>query len=325
MKILRRLVPFALLLLILGTGAGLWLKHDEVLDWMAARDYEPSTVIQSLVTDAGMTPYAERLFYANRPAVEGKEAFNKHCTDPSEQVAVLGCFTGNRQGIYIYDITDTRLSGIEQVTAAHEMLHQAYQRLPQGELTRINGLLQEYHDLKASKKLKEKIASYKTSEPDQLQNEMHSIFGTEATDLPAELETYYRQYFVSREKVLALHQKYQAEFDKRLAKIAKYEKQLTSIKKQIEANKQELDRREEELMSRRASMDADLAAKRIEEYNASVSSYNALVSQYRGLIDSTNRQVRNFNRLLAERNELAVQERELEDAIDSSIKTAPKE
>ena len=325
MKFVRRALPYVLLVLLSAGTVVFWTHHNQFLDWLASRGYQPSAEIQKLVTDTGMTPYATELFYANRPAVEAKAEFNQHCTDPSEQVAVLGCFTGNRMGIYVYDVTDERLQGIEQVTAAHEMLHQAYQRLNKKEKTRINGLLQEYHDLHASQKLKDKIASYKKSEPDQLQNEMHSIFGTEASDLPAELETYYKQYFGDRKQVLALYQKYQAEFDQRIAQIEAYDARLTELKDNIEANKKELSDREKELRQKRNQLDAYLAANRIPEYNAAVPPFNSLVVAYRNLVDQTNNMVDEFNSTLAQRNALAVQERQLEAAIDSKVDTAPKQ
>jgi hypothetical protein len=325
MDFARRIWPPILLALLVAVGGVFWFRHNEVFDWVAARGYEPSGVVGALVADTSMSSYAKQLFYANRPAVEGKDEFNKHCTDPSEQVAVLGCFVGNRLGIYIYDVTDERLNGIEQVTAAHEMLHQAYQRLDRQEKTRINGLLQEYHDLKASQMLKDKIASYKNTEQEHLQNEMHSIFGTEAVDLPKELEAYYKQYFTDRGKVLALHQKYQSEFDQRIAKIKEYDMQLSDLKLKIEANKGDLDAREAQLRQDRGEMDAYLAADRISEYNAAVPAFNKQVTTYRNLVNATNKMVEQFNNLLKERNDLAVQERELEDAIDSSIDTAPRQ
>jgi hypothetical protein len=325
MNFVRRIWPSTLLALLVAAGVVFWFRHNEVFDWVAAKGYEPSSLVESLATDTAMSSYAKRLFYANRPAIEGKAEFNKHCTDPSEQVAVLGCFVGNRLGIYVYDVTDERLSGIEHVTAAHEMLHQAYQRLDRQEKTRVNGLLQEYHDLKASQMLKDKIASYKNTEQEHLQNEMHSIFGTEAIDLPTELEVYYKQYFTDRSKVLALHQKYQSEFDQRIAKIKDYDAQLSDLKLRIEANKVDLDAREESLRQDREQMDDYLAADRISEYNAAVPGFNAQVAAYRKIVNTTNSMVEQFNSLLAERNALAVQERQLEDAIDSSVDTAPRQ
>src|SRR5688500_6831831 len=102
MNFVRRIWPPTLLVLLVVVCGVFWLKHNEVFDWVAAKGYESSSLVDSLVADTAMTSYAKRLFYANRPVVEGKAEFNKHCTDPSEQVAVLGCFVGNRLGIYIY-------------------------------------------------------------------------------------------------------------------------------------------------------------------------------------------------------------------------------
>lgn len=317
MRFIRRLLLSLGFVFVIG---GLWLRHNEVLDWLATRSYQPPAVVEQLATDTTMTPYAKRLFYVNHPAVEAKQAFNGHCTDPSEQVAVLGCFTGDRMGIYLYDVTDERLQGIEQVTAAHEMLHQAYERLKKSEKTRINGLLQAYHDLSASQELKDKIASYKASEPTELQNEMHSIFGTEADNLPVELETYYQQYFTNRKHVLDFYHKYQSEFEQRRAQIVDFDSQLEALKAQIDAKKSDLASRATTLEQRRAQMDSYLAANNVSAYNAAVPGYNALVGQYREVLNDANALVNDFNSLLERRNQLAVQERELEDAIDSTIK-----
>lgn len=322
MRFLRRFWPHALLIAMMVGGGAVWMQHEELLDWAAARNYQPAAAVQNLVNETTMTPYAKRLFYANRPALEGKAEFNAHCTDPSEQVAVLGCYTGNRNGIYLYDVTDERLNGIEQVTAAHEMLHQAYDRLDQGERTRINGLLQSYHDLTATPALKNKIASYNTTEPDHLQNEMHSIFATEALNLPPELEEYYQRYFTSRAQLVAFHQRYQSDFDTRRAQLADYDNRLAVLKTRIDAAKQDLDQREQTLRARRVQLDGYLDANQIETYNAAVPGFNALVVAYRDKLNETNRLVEEFNHLLGERNALAVQERQLEQAIDSQIDPA---
>lgn len=324
MRFIRRFWPQALLVLLLVSGVVFWSRHNEILDWVATRGYTPPAHVAALVEDTTMTPYAQRLFYVNRPAVQNRHEFNENCTDPSEQVAVLGCFVGNRMGIFIYDVTDERLEGIKQVTAAHEMLHQAYQRLSKKEKARINKLLEDYYKNRASDKLRNKVASYQHSNQEQLLNEMHSIFGTEAPGLPAELEEYYSRYFADRSRVLALYQRYQSEFDDRIARINELDERLSTLKSGIEADKAELERMEEDLRRRRDQLDAYLASGAIATYNAAVPGFNADVVAYRNMVDAINRDVEYFNRLLAERNEIAVQERELEEAIDSSVDTASR-
>lgn len=324
MSFIRRFWPQVMLVLLLVFGVVFWTRHNEILDWVATRGYNPPAHIAALAEETAMTPYAKQLFYVNRPAVQDKHEFNKNCTDPSEQVAVLGCFVGNRMGIYIYDVTDERLEGIKQVTAAHEMLHQAYQRLSKKERERVNKLLQDYYDNHASEKLRSKIFSYQHQDKKHLLNEMHSIIGTEVPDLPAELEEYYSRYFTDRSRVVVLYQRYQSEFDNRIARIRELDERLTSLKAEIEADKEELERMEEDLRRRREQLDMYLARGDIARYNAAVPGFNADVIAYRNMVDAINRDVERFNSLLAERNELAVQERELENAIDSSLDTASR-
>lgn len=325
MKLFSRIAFYVISIVLLAAGIGFWIKHDEVLDWAATRNYQPPAEIEQMAADTAMTPYAKRLFYANQPVVADKDEFNQRCVDPTELVAVLGCYLGNRMGIYIYNVTDERLHGIKQVTAAHEMLHQAYERLGADERQRIDALLEEYYEARADERLREKIAIYQRSGSKHLSNEMHSIFGTEAPDLPAELEKYYQRYFEDRRRVLELFQGYRAEFDERISQIEAYDEQLDSLRTRINDGRQELVERERELHTRRARLDADLAANRIDEYNSGVPGFNALVREYHSLINQINSMVDEHNRTLEARNALAVEERELEAAIDSRVDAAPSQ
>ena len=128
-----------------------------------------------------------------------------------------------------------------------------------------------------------------------------------------------------KEKMKELHQKYQAEFDQRIAQIEAYDEHLTDLKGRIEANRKELDIREKDLRNKRSQLDLYLAQSRIDEYNAAVPGFNAGVVSYRNMVDQTNSMVDEFNRTLADRNALAVQERQLEAAIDSKVDSAPKQ
>jgi hypothetical protein len=325
MKFVRRFAPYLVLVVLLVTGGTLFVRHNEVLDWFWLRNYDPPASIRALSLDTGMTPYAERLFYVNKPSLEERDAFNDHCRDVSDQVAVLGCYTGDRQGIYLYNVPEPRLAGIIQVTAAHEMLHQAYDRLPGSERKNIERQLQEYYDKSAHQALKSQVDSYKKSEPDQLLNEMHSIFGTQASKLPAELETYYARYFKDRQKLITYYQAYQSEFDKRKALVAEYDRRLGELKPQIEAGKKDLDTRESDLKTERDKLNQYLDMQQIATYNAAVPGYNAQVNAYRNKLKEVNDMVDTYNRILGERNAIAVQERELQQAIDSHLSPANKQ
>jgi len=269
-----------------------------------------------------MTPYARRLFYANKPQIESRTAFNNHCSNTFDQASVLGCFTGNRQGIYIYDVTDTRLDGIQQVTAAHEMLHQAYERLSGSERTRVDNLLLAYSKTVTDPALKDKLAAYQKTEPHDVVNEMHSVFGTEVATLPPALEQYYRHYFTDRAKITKFHTQYQQAFTARTEQIASYDAQLNSLKKQIGADKATIAAQEKTLQVQRAQLDANTASNQIDAYNAAVPGFNAQVDAYKALVAQTNSLIDQYNKLIDARNSIAVQEQQLQQAIDSHANTA---
>src|SRR5206468_584885 len=127
-----------------------------------------------------------------------------------------------------------RLSGVEEVTSAHEMLHAAYDRLSTKERNRVDELLQNYYDHQLTdQRIRATIDAYKASEPNDLQNEMHSIFGTEIATLPPELENYYSQYFADRSKVTTLAGEYEQEFTSRKTEIQSYDTQLDGLRAQI--------------------------------------------------------------------------------------------
>ncbi len=320
MNKVRRFWPYLLMVALVAASVLIWWHRDYLRDTWSLRGYEPPEEIVSLATDTAMTPYAERLFFVNQPELNDKEAFNNNCSELQEEVAVLGCFRGDRNGIYIYNITDPRLMGVEQVTAAHEMLHQAYDRLSTRERRRIDALLKDFYLSKlADESVKNKIALYEKNGTENLTTELHSIFGTEIAELPAELEEYYARYFSDRQKVVTFRAQSQAAFDDYRQKIADYDARLAELKPRIESGEAELVRRQQELRERRASLDSLLANDQVGSYNAAVPGYNELVFEYNTLLTNTKALIEQYNSVVVERNEVAVQARELSEALDSRL------
>jgi hypothetical protein len=319
----RRYWPAIVLVLLIAVLAGILWQHDRLSDWLVTRGYAaPASVVQ-LAQDDQFTAYANRLFYVNKPQIETRDSFNKHCSSAKDQVTVLGCYTGNRQGIYIYDITDARLEGIKQVTAAHEMLHQAYDRLDAKTKATVNRELQDYYKTVTDPGLKAKIATYQRTEPHDVVNEMHSVFGTEVAKLPAPLEQYYSRYFQDRSKITGYHDTYQAAFDQRTAQIADYDKQIASLKKQIADDKASIAAQEKDLQTQRSHMNDLLSANQTGDYNALVPGFNYQVNIYKQTVEDTNNLIDQYNNLIDSRNQIAVQEQQLQSAIDSHASAAP--
>jgi prefoldin subunit 5 len=322
----RQLFLWVILLLIIASGVMVWLWHDTILDWVHTRDYTPPQDIVTLADDTTMTPYGKRLFYVNFPVIQDKTQFNVSCPDASHEVAVLGCYSGNRNGIYLYRVADARLGGITQVTAAHEMLHQAFDRLSPGEKKRVTALLQDYYDHKLSdKNIKDKIDSYKKLEPNDLVSEMHSVFGTEVDTLPPDLETYYKQYFTDRSKVVAFRNRYVSAFSERERQVAVYDAQRDDLKHRIDQAQTDLTTWEKRLRDQRDQMNGYLAANDVERYNALVPAFNAQVAAYKAKVTSTNDLINEYNSITDTRNTLTAQEQELIKAQDSHASSADTE
>lgn len=317
---LRKILPYIVLTAVMAGSVVLWAQREHVLDWWYLRGYEPSAEISVIAEDTMMTDFAKRLFFVNHPTLDDKVAFNQNCSGIIEEVAVLGCYHGDRLGIYLYDVADTRLDGIEQVTAAHEMLHQAYDRLSNKERENINKLLQDFYDNGLeSQSVRDKITLYENDGTHDLLNEMHSIFGTEVETLPAELEEYYQRYFSDRSKVFAFHKQSRAAFEEFRKKITNYDNQLANLQQQIDNSEKDLSSMLAELEAERKRLDQLLANNQVNEYNSGVPGFNAKVNDYNNLLSTTQSLVDQHNQLVQERNDIAVQASDLNAALDSRL------
>jgi predicted phage-related endonuclease len=325
MKWFRKFWPYVLLVILLACNVLVWVERQNIADWWKLRNYTAPAEISSLASETTMTDYAKRLFYVNHPVLEDKQAFNEHCSDKSEETAVLGCYHGNRRGIYLYAVTDPRLDGVRQVTAAHEMLHQAYDRLSASEKERISGLLDDfYKNHLEDESIKTKIDNY-NKQGAELDNEMHSIFATEVRELTPELEEYYGQYFTDRVAIVTYSEAYQAEFTRRKEQVKAYDAQLSSLKDQIDTNKRDLKSKLSILKDKEKEINQDVADRNQAEYQADVAEYNQMVEVYNSELADTRALISEYNDIVAARNDIAVQEQELQEALDSRLNEPAKQ
>jgi hypothetical protein len=306
-KWLLVVVPFALL------GLGFFFRQD-IYDWARLYNYNPPKAVVELADNTTMNNKTRRLFYVYHPKIENKSEFNQDCNIPEFSI-ILGCYIKNR-GIYLYKITDKRLDGVVEVTAAHETLHATYDRLSDTERAEVDSMLDNaYHKLD-NRRIRDTIKQYEKNDPSSVHNELHSILGTEVRNLPTELENYYKKYFSDRQKIVEYSERYEAEFSSRQLRVAEYDIQLTRLKRQIDADQARLASMAQQLTEDRAELESlrsnpSAYNARVDDFNADVSSYNALVSDTKRLIDD-------YNALVKKRNNLAVEVQGLVKAIDST-------
>ena len=206
-----------------------------VLDQVSAWQYKPSSEVVAFADRTTMTDLGRVYFYASRPAVEESQDIKTDCSKQEQNTAILGCYDG--RNIYVYNVTNAQLDGIREVTAAHEMLHAAYDRMSKTERAQVDTLVEaEYVKLQDDKDFAERMAFYARTEPGERDNELHSVIGTEVSNLSPELEAHYKKYFADRAKIVSLHERYASVFTSLQTKSNELSDQLTALGNDIEAS-----------------------------------------------------------------------------------------
>jgi methyl-accepting chemotaxis protein len=312
-----KLIVKAFALFVLAGILGIYLIGPQrIADWLAYRSYEPPQEISVMVSATGMSDEGEFYFYASQPQLNNKDSFNANCPFPEKNL-VLGCYSDRL--IYIFDVNDQRIPQVEEITAAHEMLHAVYERLSDGERESIDKLIMEAASKIEDENLSETIALYDSDGPGVVENELHSILGTEYGDLPPELEEHYGKYFDNRDAVIALSDEYRKVFDSVQAKITKMDKQITNLRKAINSLEKTLESKSKSINNESARLDTLLRQDKIAQYNAGVPAYNASIAEFNRLVEQYRQEVADYNKLVDRRNKIALEQNSLVQSLDSKF------
>lgn len=316
MDVFKRFIRTVLLAGVVALPFVVFWQQRNISDWWRLRDYVPPARIVELADNTQMTDEGRKLFYLHKPELNDRDAFNRNCKG-FEQTIVLGCYVTN-QAIYIFDVQDARLEGIEEVTSAHEMLHAAYDRLSVSEREAVDRMTQSAFDGLRDARLAEVVESYRQRDASVVSNELHSILATEFRTLPKQLEDYYERYFHDRLTVVGFSEKYEAVFTEQMNRIKTLSDQIAAIENDLQAQIRSVDELETGLSADADRLNSLRAQNRVDEYNAGVSPYNARIGQYRRLIADYNAKVQRMNQLVEEHNSVAFEQKKLTDAIDSN-------
>jgi hypothetical protein len=194
-------------LLIFGFAGWLLLNRQYVADQVSVWAYQAPADIKAIEDRIDFTGKGQFYFYTAQPEIAPADNFNEGCPRQESGSPILGCYTAEKR-IFIYDITNPQLDGIEEVTAAHEMLHAAWDRMSDWERRDLGKLLRAEYSQIVNPELKERMDYYARTQPGEFENELHSIIGTEFPSISNELEQHYKMYFDDRARVVALHDKY---------------------------------------------------------------------------------------------------------------------
>ena len=238
------------MILLLVIAALIILNREWIYDFYRGVTYQPSSEMARIRSDLELTGQGEFLFNAAQPELNEAEEFNSYCRGGTSETAVLGCY--RNRNIYVYDITDTRLDGIRELTSAHELLHVKWARMSDNEKTALVEPLTRTFEVNKSY-LGDEIDQYDT---DEKQEELYVRAGTEVADLPEVLEKHYAEIFKDQDKVVSYYNKYINVF-------RSLEKEMNDLKTEMSAISTEINEKTTEY------------SKRVEQLNANINSFNS--------------------------------------------------
>jgi hypothetical protein len=313
--------------LILALTLWIVLNRQYVFDQWNVSQYQPTAPVASIATRSGMSDKGRFYFYASQPAVNTAADFNVNCQRQEAKSAILGCYSSGR--IYIYDVSNAKLDGIEEVTAAHETLHAAWDRMSDADKKSVGILLEAEYQKINDPALQQRMAYYDRNEPGEHLNELHSIIGTEIATIDPALEAHYSQYFSNRSKVTSLYTGYETIFTTQTSQAESLLSELTTLKADLATNITSYN-------AESASVEADsvtiknngstvnrTSAAEVNSYNASVvalrSRINTLMSNRASIV--VKQAV--YNAKVTEYNALIVNTNELTKSLDSTLVPTP--
>lgn len=249
---MRKTLSITVLLALLFSLIVGVVYSQRIVDQFSFWGFTPSESIARLSERGGLSDKGQFYFYVAKPALVGADAFNESCQREDYSSPILGCYRQGDDEIYIYDINNPDLDGIEEVTAAHEMFHVVFSRMSESEKQRIAPLLESAYERLATSELEQRMAQYAESEPGSRINELHSIIPTEFGDIGEELESYYAQYFDDRSKTIALHDNYRSVF-------TSLEQQASQLEASLKRDKARIDRMEADYQASLDSLNRQIA------------------------------------------------------------------
>ena len=313
-----------LALLLLAASIWAFFNRQFLIDQFTVWQFKPTDEVIDIANRASMNDTGKFFYLAARPTLDATNNFNNECRRREQGSAILGCYKDGR--IYLYDIDDERLTGIKEVTAAHEMLHAVYERLPNSQRSKLEQLLKVEEAKINDKDFAERMDYYRRNQPGQHYNELHSIIGTEVADISQELEDHYKKYFTNRQAVVNLHSGYSDKF-------AGLRRGADQLKARLEALSAEINTASLHYNSDVSQLNQQIASFNRRANDGDFSSQSEFKELRDKLVSRSNQLNKNrdkINSLMSEYESVRIQynnivdeSNELQQALDSSLAPAP--
>ena len=292
-------------------------------DLFIGMGYRPSEEMAEIRESLGLTSRGRMIFDASLPSLEEKESFNQYCRESENTTAVLGCYRDDK--IYVYNVVSDELSGIRELTAAHELLHAVYDRMSDADKGRVRDLVSEVY-LANQDVMGAEVESYSD---EQRLEEMYVRVGTEIADLPSELEKHYGEIFEDQDRVVSYYNSYIGVFRKIEARMAEILAKTSALSSEISAKTIEYEQGVAELNA--AVLEFNNCARTADCFASTWvfnRQRNELIARQEGLsslYNTINELISQYNTLVVEYNDNVLHGQILNQAINSSSETSEVE
>ena len=177
----QRKIFFSIFLFFVLTVSLIFWQSQNIIDWAKLVNYVPPAKIKTLADQDTMNSYTRKLFYLNKPAILTGSQFSTQCPNSASTIStILGCYHPDQKGIFLFKVDNPELNGVEQVTAAHEVLHCIWARLSPSDKKTVGDMLTSFYNTGLKDPaVKSEISIYQQTEPGSVLDEMSSTFGTE--------------------------------------------------------------------------------------------------------------------------------------------------
>ncbi|MDB5167355.1 MAG: hypothetical protein JWN26_500 [Candidatus Saccharibacteria bacterium] len=324
---LSAIVSIAFTVAVLAAVGWVVLNRQFVLDQLNVWWYKPTGDVSTIINRAGISDQGRFYYYASQPAIETSTQFNNDCVRQETGSAILGCYVNKR--IYVYDVTNTQLDGVEEVTAAHETLHAIWDRMSDSDKASVGALLEAAFTKINDPKLNDRMSYYSRTEPGERLNELHSILGTEYSNLGPALEAHYAKYFSDRSKVVALHTSYESVFDSLKAQSDALSAQLDTLKGSIDTktkqyNTEAVSINNDAIALKNSSSSVDrTSAAQVNAYNAQRQALLDRLDALNTLRTEINSETDDYNAKVTQYNNIVTSTNNLNKSLDSTLAPAP--
>lgn len=316
----KKLLSLFSLLAILLTGLWAWGNKWEIHDRWVSRSYSATKDSTEVLNNLDLTSKGELVYKASLTEVDDKEKFRLRCpVQRFEQASVLGCY-GNRR-IYVLKVDEEKLNGIEEVTAAHELLHAMFERMDSSERDRVGVLVNELRGNTGDQQTEELINNYQKNLGlgEELNNEMFAIFGTQLKNVGPELEEIYKVYFKDRASIVDKYFDYNSEFQRLNNIISNYDQRLTELRENKESLESEITILDEELNREKNQIEFLQNSDSQEQYQSAVESYNQKVRLYNSKVEEIRSVIAEYNSIVEKRNKEALSAKSLADKLNANV------